>query len=81
MRCMALVRVRSHVLDVSVWSTDDTCDAMRCDAMFLFVVSIRYIYNWLTFGLHVNKVLLRRDREILNALLKGYKLAALVHSN
>lgn len=37
---------------------------------FLFVVSIRYIYNGLTFGLHVNKVLLRRDRVILNALLE-----------
>ena len=35
---------------------------------FLFVVSIRDIYNRLTFGLHVNKVLLRRDRVILNAL-------------
>lgn len=79
MRCMALVHVRSHALDVSVWSTDDTCDVPYLK--FLFVVSIRYIYNWLTFGLHVNKVLLRIDREILNALLKGYKLAALVHSN
>ena len=37
---------------------------------FLFVVSIRDIYNRLTFGLHVNKVLLRRDRVILNALLE-----------
>lgn len=79
MRCMALVHVRSNALDVSVWSTDDTCDVPYLK--FLFVVGIRYIYNWLTFGLHVNKVLLRRDREILNALLKGYKLAALVHSN
>ena len=35
---------------------------------FLFVVSIRDVYNRLTFGLHVNKVLLRRDRVILNAL-------------
>ena len=37
---------------------------------FLFVVSIKDIYNRLTFGLHVNKVLLRRDRVILNALLE-----------
>lgn len=37
---------------------------------FLFVVSIRDIYNRLTFGLHVNKVLLRRDRVILIALLE-----------
>ena len=37
---------------------------------FLFVVSIRDIYNRLTFGLHVNMVLLRRDRVILNALLE-----------
>ena len=37
---------------------------------FLFVVSIRDIYNRLTFGLHVNRVLLRRDRVILNALLE-----------
>ena len=79
MICMALVHVRCNALDVSVWSTDDTCDVPYLK--FLFVVSIRYIYNRLTFGLHVNKVLLRRDREILNAWLKGYKLAALVHSN
>lgn len=62
---MALVCVRSHALDVSVWSIDDACDVS-----FLFVVSIRDIYNRLTFGLHVNKVLLRRDRVILNALLE-----------
>lgn len=62
---MALVCVRSHALDVSVWSIDDACDVW-----FLFVVSIRDIYNRLTFGLHVNKVLLRRDRVILNALLE-----------
>lgn len=28
-RCMALVCVRSHALDVSVWSIDDACDVFQ----------------------------------------------------
>ena len=58
-----------------MWSIDDACDVPSL--RFLFVVSIRAIYNRLTFGLHENKVLRRRDR-VIPETHKGLKRVTLI---